>query len=221
MGFWSNYITPYLAQIMKSWDKYELDDYLKIFFKDELLKNCDNLKSRFQNSYKELEKRLDIVEKTVRHASFNDWDNIKYLFNVAGFILTASLDLKIYGESLVFLNGYGKKELQIRNLCVLIYETSEDLEQILGKEFYEKCLECGISRDIIDELNNTKKKLSEFKNEHQKSLKTIRTIIGAHRDHDFVLQMDVIKNLSYSSFLSVVTKFDDIINNISIPLQKY
>ncbi len=204
---------------MKSWDKYELDELAKILFQNAVVSNAEDLRKKFQSSYDDLRKKLEVVSETVRNAKMNGWDEIIPIWNLAGFILTASLDAKISCENLIFLSGYGKKELQIRNLCVLIYEASEDLEQLLGRELFDELRNLEISLQTVQALKAAKKELSRFRKEHQASLKLIRKIVGAHRDHDFLVQLETIEGLSGTAFLKVVFRFDDILSGISIPIQ--
>lgn len=83
---------------------------------------------------------------------------------------------------------------------MLIFESLEDIDQILGKQFYECLNNLKISFNTIEELNNAKKRLSIIKKEHLDSLKNIRTIIAAHRDHNFLLQLETMENLNPISF---------------------
>lgn len=206
---------------MKSWDKYELDDVAKIFLEEGLIENLNDLDSSFNQLYKELEHKINTVSTIVKLADEKgeEWNNIKYIWNLAGFILMTSLDLKICCESLIKYHGFGKQELQYKNLCVIIYETSEDIEQIMGRQFFEICDKINISEVAINNLKTSKKSLSRFKKEHQKSLKEIRTLIGAHRDHDFLEQLKSYESFSSTAFIKVVLQFDEILNRIASNLQ--
>jgi hypothetical protein len=205
---------------MNSWDKYDLDDFAKIYFENLLGVDEDKIKELFKKSYEDLELKISEFEKTINLSKINGWKDMEYIWNVGGFILTTSLDLKISGEGLSFSNDYGKKEYYIKNSCVLIYEFLEDIEQLLGKEFYEILERFKISQELVNELREKKKTLSNIKKEHNKSLKDIRTIIGAHRDHKFLLQMETMKNLRDIAFLKLISIFDQALNDLGIPMQR-
>lgn len=205
---------------MNSWDKYELDDFANIFFKNIINVREQELRDSFRNSYVDLELKINEVEKTSRYVRSKKWSEMEYIWNIAGFILTTSLDLKICGEGLTFAKEFGKKEYYIKNSCVIIYEFLEDIEQLLGRKFLDLVKKLAISENLINELKEKKKALSNIKKEHNSSLKNIRKIIGAHRDHNFLLQMETMHNLKDVAFLKLISTFDSALNNLSIPLQK-
>ncbi|TGL25382.1 hypothetical protein EHQ42_01885 [Leptospira levettii] len=205
---------------MLSWDKHDLDKLAKIHFENQLLNNSDELKAKYAQANSDLKMKIEVVEECLKHLVYNKWDDMTYLWNLTGFILMVSLDLKIYIESILFAEGYGKRELHFKNLCVLIYETSEDIEQLIGKKFFEICEKYKISNDLLENLKASKKRLSNFKKDHSNSLKSVRTIIGAHRDHDFLLQSEILKSFSLTAFVPIFTEFDAITNELSFPLGK-
>jgi len=203
---------------MKSWDKYKLDD-----IEEGLVEKSNDLKLHFNQSYINLEDKINTVLEVVKHADGKEekWNDIKYIWNLAGFILMTSLDLKICCESLLQDNGFGKKELQYKNLCVIIYETSEDIEQLIGhRDFFEACKNLNISEEAITNLKLSKKALSKFKTEHQKSLKEIRLVVGAHRDHDFLKQLKAYESFSLAPFIKFVLEYDRILIDIASKLQQ-
>lgn len=205
---------------MLSWDRNDLDKLAKVHFENQLLINSEELKEKYAKANSDLKEKIEVVEKCLKHLVHNKWDDMIHLWNLTGFILMVSLDLKIYIESILFSEGYGKRELHFKNLCVLIYETSEDIEQLIGKRFFEICDKYEISIDLIENLKTAKKKLTKFKNDHSVSLKAVRTIIGAHRDHNFLLQSEIIRSFSLTAFVPIFTEFDVITNELSVPLEK-
>jgi hypothetical protein len=61
--------------------------------------------------------------------------------------------------------------------------------------------------------------MSKFRKDHKDYLRNVRLIIGAHRDHNFISQIELITSFDVTSFILVFTEFDRILNNISVPLQ--
>lgn len=204
---------------MNSWDKYDLDDFAKIFFNELLADEEYSLRESYHKAYADLRKKINVAEETARYSRENGWDDMVYIWSLSGFILAVSLDLKISTEGLIFSKDYGKKEFYIKNSCVIIYEFLEDIEQLLGKTFYDFIKTYKIRPGLIDELNEKKKSLSNIKKEHNQSLKNIRSIIGAHRDHNFLIQIETMKQLKDVAFLHLISIFDKALNELSIPLQ--
>ena len=103
----------------------------------EILKNEN--KSDLIKYYNETRKKLiamiDSVLKVIIHARINGWNEIEEIWNVIGFILFLSLDIKTDIELLIFEEDIIKKFSIIRTIYTQIYESVEDLEKILGKQF--------------------------------------------------------------------------------------
>jgi len=107
----------------------------------------------------------------------------------------------------------------MKHLCVLIYETLMDLEKIFSKEFYKALKTLKINQQSIMNFNARKKVISEMKKTYHEDLKKVRNIIGAHRDHDFLTQMQIFKSLDRSAILKIMTEFDSNLNSLAEALQ--
>lgn len=90
-----------------------------------------------------------------------------------------------------------EKQILAKHLCISIYELLDDLPVIYGKKFVI-AIE-GL--DDIEELDkgriNIQKNINIFKKEVNQELKLIRNYTAAHKEHDSLKQLDIIKTISF------------------------
>jgi hypothetical protein len=82
--------------------------------------------------------------------------------------------------------------------AVLLYESAEDLTQLLGKRFRDAAIALGASADQQKRLNEASASLNEFWRQHREFLDDIRQALAAHREHDALLyaeKLDALKPL--------------------------
>ena len=204
---------------MYSWSKYVLENLSKKIFNFLFLFRKKKILCNYSKSVEDLIRKIDVVKVTASYCKNKKWNDLYSIWNIAGFILMTSLDIKLINEYLVTAKGFGGSELLIKSACVLMYEVLQDIDHILGKDFYQCLNNLSISDNLIVELNKRKKELSYLNSTHQKDLKKVRTIIGAHRDHDFLTQLEVFNNLEKTSILKLLNEFEQKLNTLSIPLQ--
>ena len=193
---------------MYSWSDLKLSNFGKKYFDFLLFFNKRKMLNSYNKAIEDLIKKIDIVKKTVLCCKKEDRNDMYEIWNIAGFILMASLDIKVINEKLLTEKGFGRKEFIMKSACVLIFEVLEDLEQILGREFYQRLSRLSISGVFIQELNKNKKEMTNLKRLHQNDLKKVRIIIGAHRDHDFLTQLETFNDLEHTSLLKLINDFE-------------
>jgi hypothetical protein len=117
------------------------------------------------------------------------------IYNVGLFLALLEQDISAFSESILFARTAWHRRFHARNLAVLLYEASEDLPALLGRDFRAWITKLTIGSSWLDSLNGISKKLSNFHKTHGRFLKEIRIYIGAHREHDAILQMSVMEKL--------------------------
>lgn len=186
-------------------------DLLKIFAvesKDELLNN-------FTKGRADLFKMMEVVEQSIRHAKHNGWKNQIVIWNAVGFVLMISMDLKILMEHVIFEKDSWKLLLWMRNFATILYEASDDLPQVFGKVFRDAVIAYGIENSMMQELTDSIRELNKYRNAEDNNLKKIRDVIGAHREHDFLVQIDLMAQLHPYDFVKKGMQFDVIMNEIA------
>lgn len=115
------------------------------------------------------------------------------IYNVGLFIALLEQDISAFSESILFARTAWHRQFHGRNLAVLLYEASEDLPALLGRDY--RAWLANLTRDAswIDSLNKIGRKLSIFRKSHTSFLEEIRNHIGAHREHNAILQLQIME----------------------------
>jgi len=126
----------------------------------------------------------------------------------------------VLGQDLTFAENEWQKRYYARQASLIIYESLNDLFDLLGKDF----------KTIINtKLNNSeleskflliRKELNQFKDNNFNRLKEIRNVATAHRDNDILKQINLIAEISWSEVIGIVTVFDKILNKLGPLLQE-
>lgn len=180
--------------------------------------NEEILRDNFQKNFKTQRQTLDLLIDGVKNASYNHFLDTKLIWNIAGFIDLTSFDLKVIGQDLAFAENDWQKKLFSRQACLIIYESINDLFDLLGKEF-KRVLKSQIKDPLIEEaLNAERKKLNIFKKANIQKLKEIRNVAIAHRDQDVIIQINEIGAIKRSEIFDLV--FDEILDGLAKVFQK-
>lgn len=174
----------------------------------------------FKKNFDTQEKTLELFVKGINHADFNRFNNTRLIWNIAGFINIVSLDLKVVGKDLYFAENEWQKRYYARQACLIIYESLNDISDLLGRDFKTLISKKFIDNTFEGELKIIRVELNLFKSAYFVRLKEIRNISIAHRDNDIMKQIDLIKNISWSEIFGVISKFDNILNSLGQSIQK-
>lgn len=185
-----------------------------------IIEQQDSLKLNFKNNFETQQKTLEIFLDAINYADFSKFKDTKLIWNIAGFINIISIDLKIIGQDLTFAQNEWQKRYYARQACLIIYESLNDLFGLMGKDF-QKLINNKINNDSINiELNRIRTDLKTFKNSHSDRLKEIRNTSIAHKDNDIVKQILIIKQISWTDTIGLITQFDKILNDLGSLFQK-
>lgn len=88
-----------------------------------------------------------------------------------------------------------RKSLYYRCLALFIYEFLQDIQNRLGKDFYEIIDKLNLKTEHRKTYKKTRKTLSQIYKKHSKHLSQIRNTVVAHREIDAKEQIAVIDKL--------------------------
>jgi len=163
-------------------------------------------------------KVLDSLAKTLRtrcdESARSNWVHYRQLYNVGLFVVLADRDIFGFNESMFFARSEWHRQFHARGLAVLLYELSEDLPQLLGKEYREALKELGIGEIWFKELNAIGKKLSTFRNKNKDFLYEVRNYVGAHRHQDAVMQLDAMMKIDTLDIYKIAVELNEPINEL-------
>jgi len=117
------------------------------------------------------------------------------IYNAGLFVALLNRDMTTYNESIFLARSKWHRQFHARNLAVLLYETAEDLPQLLGKN-YRACLtDLELGQDWLDALGEITSQIVQFKSSHSVFLKDVRNYVGAHREHNSIAQLTMLDSL--------------------------
>ncbi len=192
-------------------------DYL---LADNIRKQRKELQSTFWKNFETQEQTLDYFIKGINHAKFNEFEDTKFIWNIAGFINIISFDFKVVGQDLILADNEWQKRYYARQACLIIYESINDFFDLLGKDFKELISTKILDKTIEEELINVRRELNSFKANYFDMLKVIRNTAIAHRDNDSLKQVDTITNICWSDSIEIVTSYDKILNHLGQIFQR-
>ncbi|MDB5274594.1 MAG: hypothetical protein JWO58_2961 [Chitinophagaceae bacterium] len=179
-----------------------------------------SLEHTYNNNFKVQEHTLSIILKTKKYASENNLESNKLILNVAGFLNICTYDLKIIGKELTFSTDQWRKKYFARQACLIIYETMNDIPELIGTDFRKEISKLKNKDVLLDELKSINKEINQFKIDNKDRLKNIRNVSIAHRDRDIFEQIKIIDSIQWQEAIKYVTTFDAILNNLASCIQK-
>jgi hypothetical protein len=112
-----------------------------------------------------------------------------------------------------------ERKLIARHLALVVYETAEDMTQLLGKPLRDAVQKLGLLDKLDRELRYARQPLDDFWRVNAPFLKSLRTSSAAHRDHDGVALFELIDAIDVDRIFKIVLSFADIQNQLGTKLQ--
>jgi len=193
---------------------------LDIEFQKQIEQQKGDLNNTFKKSFAEQEAVQNLFINSINHCNYNNFVDDKIIWNAAGYINLISLDLKHFVRDLAFADDEWGKRIYARMISVLIYESLNDLLEILGKEFRGIITKLSNSVELTSELKSLSKRLNEFKSKNIERLKEIRNVATAHRDQNILAQLNLIATIGWSELFEIGFSYNSILNDLGLLMQK-
>lgn len=177
------------------------------------------IKADFARKYAELHATSQLFKTTVETLRSRGWDTHATLWNTCIYLNLAAHDLSVLVEDLALESDDWRRRLVARNLAVVAYESTEDMQELLGKTFGGALHKLGVLPHFKSKLKDARKPLDLFWQEHQASLKQVRVTASAHRDHDGVAMLNTVESISIDDSLSIGLSLGKIQNELGVVLQ--
>ena len=91
----------------------------------------------------------------------------------------------------------------------LVFENKEDLNELTGKK-YQDIAQRLLSQAALAKTRIARKKLADFFKQEKPVLSEIRHNTGAHREHDFMKQMEVLEGVGWSGTIDRLHRFEEV-----------
>jgi len=156
----------------------------------------------------EIENSINTIVAVLQEVSpvESNKDKIQIL-NISLFTLTIEYDISTLSYLMIFQMDKWKQRCVGRQLVVVLYESTNDLLELLGKDFRKMLKSSQNTEYLIEELNRITSELSSFKKNNKEILSEIRNYCGAHRDKNAYKQLQVINSIEMNDVLEITRQF--------------
>ncbi len=207
-----NYLDYFLEQRMNSADGEEIKGALEAISIEE--KKCLEL---FKIQISHCQQQLALIgeritegwhthELMVKKRAFEEQE---YVLNVAAQIQQCSYETKGIQKLLYFEKNESSRERIAVDASVMMYEWCEDLNELTGKKFQDIAKRL-LSEAALAKTRIARKKLADFFKQEKPVLSEIRHNAGAHREHDFMKQMEVLEGVGWLDTIERLHRFEEL-----------
>ena len=208
----NNYLDYFLEQRMNSADGEEIKGALEAISIEE--KKCLEL---FKIQISHCQQQLALIgeritagwhthELMVKKRAFEEQE---YVLNVAAQIQQCSYETKGIQKLLYFEKNESSRERIAVDASVMMYEWCEDLNELTGKK-YQDIAKRLLSEAALAKTRIVRKKLADFFKQEKPVLSEIRHNAGAHREHDFMKQMEVLEGVGWLDTIERLHRFEEL-----------
>lgn len=154
-----------------------------------------------------IEDILPTIESQLQKANELGLSKYSTLYNSMSFLLLLHYDFAILAYDHAIEVDERKQNLYARQLCLLVHEALEDIPTVFGGSFRKAAASLPEGEKHVSEISGVLKALSEIRKANQVQIAEIRNFVAAHRDHDALNQLAVIRKIDSLWLMSVSTQF--------------
>lgn len=207
-----NYLDYFLERRMNSADGKKIKETLEAISIEE--KNCLEL---FKVQIRHCQQQLALIGERIAvgwhtHELMTQkraLEEQEFVLNVAAQIQQCSYETKGIQKLLYFEKNESSKERIAVEASVMMYEWCEDLNELTGKK-YQDIAQRLLSQAALAKTRIARKKLADFFKQEKPVLSEIRHNAGAHREHDFMKQMEVLEGVGWSGTIDRLHRFEEV-----------
>lgn len=133
--------------------------------------------------------------------------NFRCVFNTALYVLLLDEDLSMHARDFFLTNSKRRRAFVARHLAMTLYEASEDIPRLIGRDFRTAIRLMGGDDSWTTSLNGIASEINQFKSSHQQLLRSIRNAAAAHRDLDCAQQLAVLDTLDPMAIFRLTGEF--------------
>lgn len=174
----------------------------------------ETLNDSFAKRHENISKMNSVMLTMASECRRCNWKTHEAIWNPCLFLNTVALDLSYLVHDLAYEKDAWSRGLTARHLASLLFEMTDDLPQVFGKHFNDALQKLGVANPLRDAFRAQIKAVSQFWTDHRAELKQIRTICGAHRDHDAMLLLQTIGQVDLIKILQLGVTLGAILNSV-------
>lgn len=133
------------------------------------------------------------------------------LHNVGLYLLVFERDFAVFKYDALYSADDWRRNVALRHIALMVYEASEDLAEMLGKNWRATLSEFPLDDTHWKALNGITHDVTVFKDANRAYLKVLRNFATAHRDHDASRQIEFIEGVDHKRTLDIAGDLYDII----------
>lgn len=133
----------------------------------------------------------------------------EYIVNTAAQCQQCSFETKGLQKLLYFEKNESSRERIAVDSYEMMYEWCDDLLQLTAKK-YQNLASKLLSSSELARTRIARKKLKDFYEQAKPELAKVRHNAGAHREHDFLKQRDVLESISWSETIQRLHDFEKV-----------
>lgn len=207
-----NYLEYFLEQRMNSSDGEKIKETLEAISLEE--KKCLEL---FKIQIRHCQQQLALIGERIAEgwhthdlmAKKRAFEEQEFVLNVAAQIQQCSYETKGIQKLLYFEQNESSRERIAVDADEMMYEWCEDLNELTGKK-YQDIAQRLLTQDALVKTRIARKKLADFFKQEKPVLSEIRHNAGAHREHDFLKQMEVLESVGWSDTIERLHRFEEV-----------
>jgi len=144
------------------------------------------------------------------------------VLNAGLYALLFDRDFAALKEFFLVANSDWDRRFVARQMAVMLYEGTQDLPVLIGKDFRAMMRRLEFADNRTNEVNQIRDKLARFKCVYSERLKELRNVMAAHRERDVTLQLRLLDSLDrfeiYATavaFYAIVRELTSVLTNIT------
>lgn len=138
----------------------------------------------------------------------------KSILNIAALIQQCSYETKGVQKILYFEKGEASRERIIVDVSIMIYEWCEDLLEMTGRKFHKLAAGLLNQSDLLN-FRIARQRLKDFFDREKSLLSNVRHNVGAHRDHDFMTERDILDKFDWVKSIELLSEFENLVLGMS------
>lgn len=202
-----------------SWETYRLDGYGESIFENLLSEKRLDLLKTFRDTRIQNSETLKVINQAIDYAMKMEWENTQTIWKSLAFILQRDSDIKIKCENIIEAQDDEKIARSAIEACGMIFEVYQKIEVVAGGPFIKAATSLQVDPSVMKQLNESKKPIHQFFQQHAKSLKHVRDSAGAHFDIDNSIYAHISNSIGRQATLAMIVDFSMKINALSKVMQ--
>ena len=162
-----------------------------------------------------IEEILPTIESQWKTANQLGLTKYSSLYNSMLFLLLLHYDFAVLAYNHATEVDERKQNLYARQLCSLIHEALEDLPAVFGTVFRKAAISLPNGDIYLSAISGVLKTLTDVRKANQSSIAEVRNFVAAHRDHDALRQLEVMRKIDNLWLMSVSTQFIEFLGNMA------